>query len=87
MLLAFVMLCFVVFLSQQLTYSSIRKELSIELRQNAKYMHVKDDGYVLDEEFLFQDSDYIYVILDDKGNLLEGTYPEGFPEGLEVHSV
>lgn len=86
MLLALVMLCFVVFLSRQLAYSSIRRELSIELRQNAKYMHIKNDGYMLDEGFLFQDEDYTYVILDDKGNLLEGTYPKGFPEDLEVNS-
>ncbi|MDE6905611.1 MAG: HAMP domain-containing histidine kinase [Lachnospiraceae bacterium] len=86
MLLAFVMLCFVVFLSKQLTYSSIRREMSIELRQNAKYMHVKDDGYVLDEEFLFQDSEYIFVILDDKGKLLQGVYPQNFPADLEVNS-
>lgn len=86
MLLAFVMLCFVVFLSKQLTYSSIRREMSIELRQNAKYMHVKDDGYVLDEEFQFQDSEYTFVILDDKGKLLQGVYPQNFPADLEVNS-
>ena len=86
MLLAFVMLCFVVFLSKQLTYSSIRREMSIELRQNAKYMHVKGDGYVLDEEFQFQDSEYTFVILDDKGKLLQGVYPQNFPADLEVNS-
>ena len=67
MVLALVMICFVVFLSRQLTFSSIRREMGVELRQNAKYMHVKDGGYELDEEFLFQESDYIFVILDDKG--------------------
>ena len=86
MVLALVMICFVVFLSRQLTFSSIRREMGVELRQNAKYMHVKDGGYELDEEFLFQESDYIFVILDDKGTLLEGRYPKGFPEGLEVNS-
>ena len=86
MVLALVMICFVVFLSRQLTFSSIRREMGVELRQNAKYMHVKDGGYELDEKFLFQESDYIFVILDDKGKLLEGRYPKGFPEGLEVNS-
>lgn len=84
MVLAVVMICFVVILSRQLTFISVQKELKIELRQNGKHLRMEDDGYVLDEDFLFQDEDYIYVILDDKGNLLEGTYPNGFPEGLIV---
>ena len=86
MVLALVMICFVLFLSRQLTFSSIRREMGVELRQNDKYMHVKEGGYELDEEFLFQESDYIFVILDDKGKLLEGRYPKGFPERLEVNS-
>lgn len=86
MFLALVMLCFVVFLSKQLTYSSIRRELGIELRQNAKRMYMKEESYVLKDGFLFQEEDYKYVILDDSGNLLEGEYPKGFPEGLEVEN-
>lgn len=84
--LALVMLGFVVFLSNRLTYSSIRRELSVELRKNAQYMHVKNGGYELEAGFAFQDEECVYVILDGEGNLLEGRYPNGFPEGMEVYS-
>lgn len=87
LILSFVLLGFVVFLSNQLTTISIRRELSIELRQNAKYMKFDDNGsYVLDEEFMFEDEEWKYAVLDEKGSLLEGSYPLGFPEDLEVSS-
>ncbi|MCM1256753.1 MAG: HAMP domain-containing histidine kinase [Roseburia sp.] len=82
--LAFLMLVFVVFLSNRLNYSSIRRELSNELRKNAQYMHARRGNYVLDEEFIFQDENCIYVILDSGGKLVEGSYPQGFPEDAEV---
>lgn len=84
--LAFVMLMFVVFLSNRLTYSHIRRELSNELRENAQYMHVRQETYILDDEFAFQDEDYVYVILDSEGKLVEGSYPQGFPSDLEVNT-
>lgn len=78
------MLAFVAFLSDRLAMNSVRHQLSIELRRNAKYIHFREDYYVVDAGFMFQDEEWTYVILDEKGKLLEGRYPQGGSIDLDV---
>lgn len=86
LMLSLAMLGFVVFLSNQLNLNSIRRQLSVELRRNARHMYYENGNYVLDDEFMFQDEGWTYVILDEEGGLVEGCYPNDMDVNLEVKS-
>lgn len=81
------MLIFVRILANAAVEYDIRGRLEREAYKNLKEIEVDETGKVVcKEDFVKEEGDIRFLILDEYGTLILGEYPQGCPQDLEVGS-
>ncbi|MDE7310353.1 MAG: hypothetical protein K2N87_01845 [Eubacterium sp.] len=85
--MALAMLIFVRILANAAVEYDIRKSLDYEAFKNLKEIKVDETGKVTyKEDFVLEEGDIHFVILDESGRIIYGQYPKGCPQDVELNS-
>ena len=85
--MAAVMLIFVRILANVAVEYDIRKSLDKEAYKNLKEIAADDAGNIVyKDNFVQQEGDIHFLILEEDGAIIFGQYPKGCPQGIEVNA-
>lgn len=84
--MALAMLVFVRILANAAVEYDIRQSLEREAFKNLKEITSDQAGNIIyKEDFVQEEGDIHFLVLDKHGNVLRGQYPKGFPEDIKIN--
>lgn len=86
-IVSFIMLWFINFFATKAIEYDIKTDMSREIRKNRKFLDIKDETVTAREQFMFEDENMFFQVIDNKGNILLGEYPDNIAIDLKPVSV
>ena len=81
--MALEMLVFVQILANEAVEYDIRQSLEREAFKNLEEITSNQAGNIIyKKDFVQEEGDIHFLVLDEQGNVLRGQYPKGFPEDI-----